>query len=633
MPTTPGLPTAPAAAPASPSPWRAGGRSRRLLRRMLPAIAALLLLIGLGGYLLVANALRQDVDVQQRSRTFIARSIAQVRNEVGRNIINYSKWGEAYKNLHLTVNKTWADEQRNVGDIPFDLYGYDGVFVIGPRGRTVYAVVRGQASAVQAHDWLRGDLDGLVAAARDPRHEDTSIVRALQVAGSPALVAAATITPGWDPGIRPRPGPASVMVFATVLDAPRLSALSENYGVPALTISSEPLAGQESMPLLDSSMRLHWRPPTPGRTLLGQTLPLFIAGVLALAGVLIALLRHALASARQIDAQFEALHATQAELTESEQRFRDIAEASSDWLWEVDARGRLTYLSERFTQVTGEPREDWLGRPLADLLKPATTGPQAPPPDLPADAGDSPARGTRLWQYRDRAGRLRTSKITSRAMAHGAGYRGTATDITDEVEAQARVRHLSLHDPLTDLPNRLHLQQFLARQLEAPAPRPTPALALLCLDLDRFKPVNDAWGHGLGDLLLQAVAQRLRGQMPPGALAARVGGDEFVAVLPDMADRAAVEAVCHALVQALGQPFRIQGHDIAIGTSIGIALAPAHAREPAELLRMADIALYRAKDAGRSTWQFYERAMEAALPPAPAGTAPAPEPRPAGRTD
>ena len=123
------------------------------------------------------------------------------------------------------------------------------------------------------------------------------------------------------------------------------------------------------MPLLDSGIQMNWNPPQPGLALLKQTLPLFGAGVLALAIVLTLLLRHALVSARQLDAQFDAVRASEAELRSSERRFRDIAEASSDWLWEVDAQGRLTYLSERFTEVTRARREDWLGQPLADLLQ------------------------------------------------------------------------------------------------------------------------------------------------------------------------------------------------------------------------------------------------------------------------
>jgi len=461
--------------------WVATRRSQQLIVRLLPAICALLLLIGLGGYLLVKNALSQDIDVQQRSRTFIARTLEQVRNEVGRNIINYSKWGEAYKHLHLTVDKVWADDQRNVGDIPFQLYGYNGVLVINAEDQTVYSVIDGKASNIQARDWLQGDLDGLIAAARASNKEDDGIVRALKVAGTPALVAASTISPGWDPLIKVVPGSASVMIFVSILDANKLAQLSETYGLPAMTPSMTALAGYDSMPLLDSTILLNWHPPQPGRQLLKQTLPLFIAGVLALAGVLIVLLRYAIASARQIDAQFDAL-------------------------------------------------------------------------------------------------------LSSQSEAH----------------------HLSLHDSLTGLPNRYQLHQFLASQLDQTSPRP---LALLSLDLDRFKPINDALGHAAGDLVLQQVARRLLDTAGADGMVARLGGDEFIVVLPGTHDQVCLADLCSRLVAQLCQPFNLEAQTVFIGTSIGIALAPDHGQTAGEVLRMADIALYQAKARGRNTWCLYAQAM------------------------
>jgi diguanylate cyclase (GGDEF)-like protein len=465
--------------------WAATRRSRQLILRLFPAICALLLLIGLGGYLLVKNALSQDLDVQQRSRTFISRTLDQVRNEVGRNIINYAKWGEAYKHLHLTVDKAWADDQRNVGSIPYELYGYNGVLVINARDRTVYAVIDGKPSMMQASDWLEGDLNALIDEARQSTQENDGVVRALQVAGKPALVAAATISPGWDPMIQQIPGPASVMMFVSVLDADKLAHLSETYGLPTIEVAREPQAGYDSMPLLGSNILLSWTPPTPGMDLLRQTLPLFIAGVLALAAVLTMLVRYAMSSARQIDAQFEALHVSQKELT-----------------------------------------------------------------------------------------------------------------------------LLSLHDSLTGLPNRFQLQQFLSDRLEREI---TPPLALLSLDLDRFKPINDVLGHAFGDRVLQEVAQRLQQHVQANGMVARLGGDEFIVVREGGIDHDGIEALCARLVADLCRPFEIDTQTVFIGTSIGIALAPVHARTPAELLRMGDIALYRAKAAGRNTWCFYADGMNAQL--------------------
>jgi diguanylate cyclase (GGDEF)-like protein len=465
--------------------WAATRRSRQLILRLFPAICALLLLIGLGGYLLVKNALSQDLDVQQRSRTFISRTLDQVRNEVGRNIINYAKWGEAYKHLHLTVDKAWADDQRNVGSIPYELYGYNGVLVINARDRTVYAVIDGKPSMMQASDWLEGDLNALIDEARQSTQENDGVVRALQVAGKPALVAAATISPGWDPMIQQIPGPASVMMFVSVLDADKLAHLSETYGLPTIEVAREPQAGYDSMPLLGSNILLSWTPPTPGMDLLRQTLPLFIAGVLALAAVLTMLVRYAMSSARQIDAQFEALHVSQKELT-----------------------------------------------------------------------------------------------------------------------------LLSLHDSLTGLPNRFQLQQFLSDRLEREI---TPPLALLSLDLDRFKPINDVLGHAFGDRVLEEVAQRLQQHVQANGMVARLGGDEFIVVREGGIDHDDIEALCARLVADLCRPFEIDTQTVFIGTSIGIALAPVHARTPAELLRMGDIALYRAKAAGRNTWCFYADGMNAQL--------------------
>jgi diguanylate cyclase (GGDEF)-like protein len=465
--------------------WAATRRSRQLILRLFPAICALLLLIGLGGYLLVKNALSQDLDVQQRSRTFISRTLDQVRNEVGRNIINYAKWGEAYKHLHLTVDKAWADDQRNVGSIPYELYGYNGVLVINARDRTVYAVIDGKPSMMQASDWLEGDLNALIDEARQSTQENDGVVRALQVAGKPALVAAATISPGWDPMIQQIPGPASVMMFVSVLDADKLAHLSETYGLPTIEVGQEPQAGYDSMPLLGSNILLSWTPPTPGMDLLRQTLPLFIAGVLALAAVLTMLVRYAMSSARQIDAQFKALHVSQKELT-----------------------------------------------------------------------------------------------------------------------------LLSLHDSLTGLPNRFQLQQFLSDRLEREI---TPPLALLSLDLDRFKPINDVLGHAFGDRVLQEVAQRLQQHVQANGMVARLGGDEFIVVREGGIDHDDIEALCARLVADLCRPFEIDTQTVFIGTSIGIALAPVHARTPAELLRMGDIALYRAKAAGRNTWCFYADGMNAQL--------------------
>ena len=475
-------------------------RSHNLLLRLFPVICALPILLGLGCYLLIRTATSQDADVQQRARTYIERTLVQVENEIGHNIINYAKWGEAYKHLHLTVDLFWANDERNVGDIPYELYGYNGVFVLDPQDRTVYAVIDGRPTERAAAQWLEGDLAGLLAETRQRPGETESLVRVLSVGGVPALVAAATITPGASYSVAPGPGAPSVMLFVNVLDPDTLAHLSDTYGLPRLEASRAPLADHQYLQFLDSPLLLNWQPPQPGAQLLRRTLPIFLAGVLLLGLVLALLIRHALNSARQLDRQFDALVASQAELSRSESRFRELAEAASDWLWESDAAGRITYLSERFARITGHAPGSWLGRPLTELFSSETTRLAN---WLQDNVHQRDERQVLRCHYRDRQGHARVCEITARPLPEGAGFRGTASDITAAVNAQAEIEHLSQHDSLTGLANRLQLQHYLARKL---AQSRTP-LTLLSLDLDRFKPVNDSLGHAAGDRVLQEIAR------------------------------------------------------------------------------------------------------------------------------
>jgi len=396
------------------------------------------------------------------------------------------------------------------------------------------------------------------------------------------------------------------MLFVNVLDPDTLAHLSDTYGLPRLEASRVPLVDHEMLRLLDSPLLLNWQPPQPGAQLLRRTLPVFLAGVLLLGLVLALLIRHALNSARQLDQQFDALVAGQAELSRSEKRFRELAEAASDWLWESDAAGRITYLSERFARITGHTPGSWHGRPLAELFSSETTPLAA---WLQGNARQLDERQVLRCHYRDRLGHSRVCEITARPLPKGAGFRGTASDITAAVNAQAEIEHLSQHDSLTGLANRLQLQHYLARKLTQAR---TP-LTLLSLDLDRFKPVNDSLGHAAGDRVLQEIARRLQASLRPGGLVARLGGDEFIVVLLGHLDVATVDQICARLVNAIGRPILLEEQSVSVGTSIGIAQAPEQASQVEDLLRLADIALYQAKAAGRNGWCFHAPAMDAQL--------------------
>ena len=205
----------------------------------------------------------------------------------------------------------------------------------------------------------------------------------------------------------------------------------------------------------------------------------------------------------------------------------------------------------------------------------------------------------------------RTIEVNYRPM-HGGGYVVTTEDVTEQREASERIAHLASHDPLTDLINRSELPQRLGRAL-IDADTRGGEVAVFCLDLDRFKAVNDTLGHPVGDVLLQAVAGRLRRLMRPSDTVARLGGDEFVCIARNLHGRDSVAGLAARIIEALSKPFEVGGHTVEIGCSIGIALAPHDGLDPDGLLRHADVALYRAKNEGRGNFMFFGPDMERVL--------------------
>jgi diguanylate cyclase (GGDEF)-like protein len=178
--------------------------------------------------------------------------------------------------------------------------------------------------------------------------------------------------------------------------------------------------------------------------------------------------------------------------------------------------------------------------------------------------------------------------------------------------AEDQIRYLALHDSLTGLPNRLQLRQHLDRAI-ARSRRHGQLMAVLCLDLDRFKDVNDTLGHPTGDALLEEVAARLRANVREIDLVGRLGGDEFAVVAEDLDAADGAVRLARRLCTALGELYQVNGHEVSTSASIGIALGPVDGNSAETLMKEADLALYRAKQDGRNTFRFFEPAMDAAL--------------------
>jgi diguanylate cyclase (GGDEF)-like protein len=190
-----------------------------------------------------------------------------------------------------------------------------------------------------------------------------------------------------------------------------------------------------------------------------------------------------------------------------------------------------------------------------------------------------------------------------------AGYHGVGSDVTFEKKADERISFLAHSDALTGLLNRAHFTEMLNQNVSRLERYGAP-FALMFLDLDHFKTVNDTRGHPVGDRLLVEVSKRLKALVPANSTIARLGGDEFAIILNKVAKAADVEPLAQTIVKSLSASFLIDGETITIGASAGIAIAPRHGTRSDQLLRNVDLALYRAKDSGRSAYRFFELSMD-----------------------
>ena len=572
-------------------------------------MALLAVVFAAAAYSLLYIAHDLDRTEQAESAFHTRKAIQSMEKAMRVTVKDYAFWSDAYKHLHVQVDKDWAFERGNIGPTLFHDFGFQGLFVVNDANRTVYTVVEGELQTFELSEWLDQPLTQLLEQARAGVDNETPVSTFINVRGSPALVAAAAITPGTDPTVVADGRPASVLVFVDILDSAKLGLIGDDFGVGNLHIATpEDIAKGVFLPLGDngSAGSLYWQPEQPGRRLIGVGLPLLGLAALLVCLMTWMILRRSTAAALALDASHSSLQTSQNALATSEARFRDVVEASSDWVWEINGDWRFTYLSERFESVTGLTRDAWIGAAMNDLL--------GTEDGLLSQWLCTPGRRPDLsvqCLYVDAQGQERTTRLSARKMPCG-GFRGTATDVTEEVEARRRIEFLSQHDALTGLPNRTRLQAFLDAKLKT-LPLLEQPLVMLSLDLDRFKPVNDLLGHAAGDRVLNEVSSRLTDCVRHGDLVARVGGDEFVLILSDAGFQDDVENFCKRLIVSLERAIRIDEQEVFISASIGIALAPNDAGNVTEMLRYADIALYEAKSAGRNTWRFYSGEMNARI--------------------
>lgn len=293
---------------------------------------------------------------------------------------------------------------------------------------------------------------------------------------------------------------------------------------------------------------------------------------------------------------------------------REFEDGQADWLWQIDTNRRLRSVSPRLAFAMGKDIAEIEGKSFLQLI-----------------SGEGWKTGQFPSSIHELADRLKGkesfSNLLVKALVDGQtrwwemsgtpmfdedgvwlGFRGVGSDVTTQRESSEKIEYLARFDTLTQLPNRLQINESLFQAL-AYAGQWRTRCGLLMIDLDRFKSVNDSLGHLVGDKMLADVASRLKPLMGEGELCGRLGGDEFAVIIRDASDRQRVDTLAKAIISALSTPYHVDGQVLYVGASVGSAIGPRDGNTVEELLRNADLALYRAKDEGGGGHFEYEPAL------------------------
>jgi diguanylate cyclase (GGDEF)-like protein/PAS domain S-box-containing protein len=310
------------------------------------------------------------------------------------------------------------------------------------------------------------------------------------------------------------------------------------------------------------------------------------------------------------------------QLEESEQRYRFMVNSSPDLVYMLDDQGRFTFLNERAEAMLGVSPESLIGQHYSSIVAPEDR-------DVAHLRFNERQKGwpaTSKLELRLRRRRpadetaMETIPVELNAMGvyrmqngepQFSGSYGVVRDLTERKRSEEIIRHQAYHDLLTGLPNRSLFMDRLSQALTQ-AQRSNGIVAVIFLDLDRFKLVNDTLGHAIGDKLLRAVGRRLAAHIRSEDTIARIGGDEFLVLLPRIPSGADAERVAKKLIDGLKSPFQIQAQQFRVSASMGIAMCPRDGDTAELLIRNADLAMYSAKNRRNGHYCVYTRSMDAA---------------------
>ncbi len=303
------------------------------------------------------------------------------------------------------------------------------------------------------------------------------------------------------------------------------------------------------------------------------------------------------------------------ELEEISRNYALIFNSAADGICGVDSSGRVSFVNPAGLEMLGYTREDMIGKPTTDFFSLSIPG------DEGVDENIYPFRDAIEKEKNFHYDALRLVKKDGTSftvdcrvapMRKGEEVIGCVMiflDVTDRQEAAEFIRHMANHDSLTNLPNRNFFLKRLPQAISL-SRREHRLLSLLFIDLDRFKPVNDRFGHSVGDKVLQVVAGRLEKMLRSSDSVCRLGGDEFVILLESTKSVQGAEEVARKAIEVLNQVIEVDDHECNVGASIGISIYPHDCNDSETMLKHADIAMYRAKKNGRDRYEIYNNGMD-----------------------
>ncbi|MFG6158763.1 diguanylate cyclase domain-containing protein [Halomonas sp. 1390] len=471
--------------------------------------------------------------------------------------------------------------------------------ITGSHDAVVAAVLTGEAGA----GFIRtGILERLIAEG-DLAPGELEVINAQRLASFPFAVST-RLYPEWPLVVLPQVAPETVRRIAVALftlepehPAAR-EAMIAGFAPPQDYLPVENLARRLRLPPYDAVPDFTWRD-------IWQRYAGFLLGFAAAGALVVVLLVMLARRNRLLRQQRERLSLLAGVFTHSHEGVMITA-----------PHGELLEVNDAFSQITGYARDEAVGR-NASLLG-AGRHPQAFYADFWQQLKRTGHWDGEVWNRR-KNGEIYPQRLTISAVTDAAGevqrYVGLLSDISQLKEHQRALTHAAQHDALTGLPNRALLDDRL-RVAMAQADRSGQRLAVVFIDLDGFKAINDTHGHHVGDRLLVALAERMQGELRASDTLARLGGDEFVAVLLDLASDEEGERVLERLLAATAAPVEIAGHRLEVSASLGVAYYDgADGSEADLLLRYADQAMYRAKEAGKQCYRVHGAMQEGASTP------------------